>query len=202
MRRYLYTPFAAALIMFALMLPAPAQSGAVAIRVETIDDTDREYENAKKTRRQSGTPELKEVSQTRQLQITLSNRTSQNFANLTLKYFLFTRGVDDKEVQLHKTGKRDVSLGPSATQVIKSEEDYTTYTPQHSKKIKEGGMTRFEQVPASGQKNEGYGVQVFDNRTLLAEVFDPPAVKSYIGQAEFLKDAASDKPYRGKKKRD
>ena len=105
-------------------------------------------------------------------------------------------------VQLHKTGKRDVSLGPSVTQVIKSEEARTTYTPQHAKKIKDGSMTRFEQVPASGQKNEGYGVQVFDNQTLLAEVFDPPSVKSYIGQAEFLKDAASDKAYRGKKKKD
>lgn len=188
------------LVATSVTMSAYAQS--VTIRVETIDDTDREYGKAKPSRRQASSPELKEITQKRQLQITLSNRTGQNLANLTVRYFLFTQGLDDKEIHLFKTGKRDVSLGPSASQIIKSEEASTAYTPQHSKPIKEGRVTRFEQIPASGQKNAGYGVQVFDGQTLLAETFEPPEVKSYIGQAEFLKDAKSDKRFPRKKKRD
>ena len=186
------------IMLSVLTLTAHAQSGAVSIRVETIDDTDRDYEKAKRTRRQASSPEVKDVIQKRHLQITLSNHTTQNLANLTVKYFLFTRGLDDKQIQLLKAGKRDVSLGPSASQVINSDEATTIYTPQHTKRVRESGMTRFDQIAGSGQKQAGYGVQVFSDQTLLAETFDPPEVKSYIGQAEFLKD----KPAKGRKKRD
>ena len=106
------------IMLSVLTLTAHAQSGAVSIRVETIDDTDRDYEKAKRTRRQASSPEVKDLIQKRHLQITLSNHTTQNLANLTVKYFLFTRGLDDNQIQLLNSGKRDISLGPSASQVV------------------------------------------------------------------------------------
>lgn len=181
MRPYLFTPLAAAIILSALVLPVRAQSGSVVLRVDPIDEIQQEVNDGRVNSKTVRTPQVTAIAQKRYLRITLTNRTKEKVPDLKVKCFLFSYDLKDDEVKLLKSGILDVSLDPSATQVLESAKGTTTYYPPQIKST-QGHVVRTDHTPAKGKQQAGYGVQVFKGKTLLAETYSSPEIKQYVGK--------------------
>lgn len=129
------------------------------------------------------------------LEIVLQNSTGKPYGDLTVKYQLFAVDLKSKAISVLRAGEKKVELAPAATVTVESESASATYTPEHSRR----SGRRSTQVPAEGQKFKGYGVQVFQGDTLLAEVFNPPTMKQHASAAPAAAATAKPTPKRGKK---
>lgn len=116
------------------------------------------------------------------LLIALQNTTRNSYPKLTVRYFLFAHDVRTQKVSLAKKGERTVSLGSVQREEITTEAVKLTHTdPSSGGRRGRGGRTRT--VQASGQRFEGYGVQVLQDGAVLAEVFNPASLKQQAGAA-------------------
>jgi len=181
MRSYLFTSLAAAIILSALALPVRAQSGSVILKVDPIDEIQQELDDGRVNSKTTRTPQVTEISQERYLRITLTNRTKEKVSDLKVKYFLFLYDLKDGDVKRLKFGTLDVSLDPSATQVLESEKGTTIYHPPQIKRPR-GRVVSTALTPAGGKQQAGYGVQVFKGKTLLAEMYTSPTIKQSVGK--------------------
>lgn len=129
------------------------------------------------------------------LEVTLQNTSSKPYGDVTVKYFLFAADLKSKAISVMGAGEKKAELAPTRSVTVETEPASATYTPEHRK----GYGRRSTAVPASGQKYKGYGVQVFQGDTLLAEVFNPPTMKQHAGTAPAAPATAKPPPKRGKK---
>jgi hypothetical protein len=178
MKRYLFMPLAVVAVLSALVPPVRAQS--VALKVEPIDDIQKEYSDGALNSKTVTTPQIKKIAEKRRLQITLTNRTKEKLSGLTVKWFLFQRDLKDNEIKTLKSGTLDCSLDPSATQVLQSGEGATAYSPEQTVPVVHRRAMTTEHQPAKGKQLAGYGVQVFTEGTLLTETFVPPEFKDRV----------------------
>jgi hypothetical protein len=156
---------------------ASAQISPVSITVNVVGSTDTD--RAKLPKRGGGIVPKVTVTQERQLEIKLANRRPGNLDDVTVRYFLFAKSVEDKEIILLRTGRRRVSLAPLQTETVKTEMVTTSHTDQYSKKSQ--GKVVF--VPPTGQKFAGYAVQVWQGDRLVGELYEPPEMKASVATA-------------------
>lgn len=192
---------ASAVLLSHAVLCACAQTGPIAVRVERIE----------RIQPPSSTMSLKgqtlgddPITKRVRLDISISNLTQNQYTNLTVRYYLFASDAKEmgKTIQNRTTtivgkGEKTISLSKLGATSIQSEQVSTTYTPQHSK-ISGGGGSRSTRsgsrgarsvgssgkvttVPASGTQFVGFGVQVWQNDAMLAEQFEPSALKKKVG---------------------
>ena len=178
MKRHLFMLLAVVAVLSAWVLPVRAQS--VALKVEAIDEIKKEYDDGVLNSKTVTSPRVKKITEKRQLQITLTNRTNEKLSGLTVKWFVFQRDLKDNEIKTLKSGTLDCSLAPSATQVLQSGEGTTTYSPEQTVPVVHGGVARTEHQAAKGKQLAGHGVQVFTEGTLLTETFIPPEFKDRV----------------------
>lgn len=122
--------------------------------------------------------------QTRSLKIFVSN-SSKTPAELTAKYVFFGRNTKEKEVVKIDEGSRPVSVGPLATAMVESGvATATSEEPHSSSSYAKGGKSTAgskggspSKVEASGAKIIGFGVQIYQGETMIAEYYDPPSGK-------------------------
>lgn len=155
--------------------PAAAQLGPVDISVRQVQQG--HHSGGSRSRSAASS-----ASYGTSLLIALQNTTRNSYPNLTVRYFLFAHDVRTQKVSLAKKGERTVSLSSVQREEITTEAVKLTHTdPSSGGRRGRGGRTRT--VHASGQRFEGYGVQVFQDGVLLAEVFNPPSLKQQAGAA-------------------
>ena len=162
------------LVLLSLAIIARAEVSPFSVRVEQVTSTDAE--RFKKT-------------QEKKLKIFVSNNSSAE-ANLTLKYYFFGHGAKDREVDTLEQGEKTASVKPHATEVVETPAMKATLNEEHyeTKKSKGGGqqgrgggIKLGKKVEASGKKLTGYGVQVLNGGTVVAEYFSEPSLKAEVG---------------------
>ena len=141
--------------------PAPlirAGLSPVSIRVEQPTKTDNEKD--KKTAKRS-------------LKIYVSNSSTEPL-ELKVKYVLFGRNAGTGDIQSVDDGERPGSVKPRATEIVE--------TTVATAIVVESKFDKGKRTPASGMKFVGYGVQVFIGDKMVAEAYDPPAMKESWGK--------------------
>ena len=160
-------------LLLSLVLMARAEVSPFSVRVEQVTSTDGE--RFKKT-------------QEKKLKIFVSNNSSAD-ANLTLKFYFFGHGAKDREIDTLERGEKTASVKSHATEVVETPAAKATLNEEHyeTKKGKgggnrgRGGGTRLgKKVEASGKKLTGYGVQVLNGGTVVAEYFSEPSLKAEV----------------------
>jgi hypothetical protein len=178
MRPCLFAPLTAVIVLSALVLPVRAQSGSVVLRVDPIDDIQKEVDDGQVNSRTTRTPQVTQIAQKRYLRITLTNRLKEKVSDLRVRYFLFSYDLNDGEVKLFLSSTLGAALDPSATQVLESAKAVTMYYPPRLKST--WGIASTDRTPARGMQQAGYGVQVLKGKTLLAETYSSPEIKQHV----------------------
>lgn len=153
---------AAAAVAFASSNVAHAGIGPVSFRVEQPSNTTNEKD--KKTVKKS-------------LKIILSNGAAED-ADVKIKYSIFGRDVDGKDVKALDSGERGATVKGRSTEIVETSKATAVIID-----AKVDPKTR-KRTPASGTKFLGYGVQVFDNKDgkLLGESYDPTSMKDSMAK--------------------
>ena len=150
---------------------ARAEVSPISIRVEQTTGVDRE--KFKKT-------------QEKALKIFVTNGSSADLNNLTVKYFFFGHSLKDHEAEILEKGERTASVKARMTETVETPAAKATATEEHlvagrggfkSSNKKGSGFNNAKKVAASGEKLTGYGVQVFEGGKLLADYFSEPSLR-------------------------
>lgn len=170
----------------------------IGLSVNVAGSTD--YDTSKKSgvqiSRSYATTQVFKTTEQKRLEITLQNRTTRAYADLTVKYYLFARDLSAKEAVLLRAGAVQTSLPGLGAKKLNSEVVAMTYTPQSSKRVSAGRRAyTMVPVPAKGEKFAGYGVEVWQGDTKLAEKFDPPDLKALARSAPPPKQSSPAKRY-------
>ena len=139
-------------------------------------------------------------SKTRQeyLDITLQNVTSQAFSGLTLRYAIFADDVATDAVSVAGRGEQPVDLKPLSPWKFETPPVTVTRTDIAKRRTSSQNTssgTAKPKTPAgpTGKKLGGYGVQVMQGSTVLAEYFSDPALKSKMDMVPAGKAKAAPK---------
>ena len=147
---------------------ARAEISPISIRVEQTTGVDRE--KFKKT-------------QEKALKIFVTNGSSADINNLTVKYFFFGHSLKDHEAEILEKGERTASVKARMTETVETPVAKASSTEAHSEAKKgkgqnaKKGSQAGKKVAASGEKLTGYGVQVFEGGKLLADYFSEPSLR-------------------------
>jgi hypothetical protein len=147
-----------------------AAPSSISVQVETTGSRQEEDRGQKTT-------------ESKTLKITLNNSAPQDFTNLSVKYFIFAKDATTKKTSVFKQGEKTAALGKMAATIVMSDPVTLTFEKErYSKKGgggsgKNGGAQNSGKQPATGDKYEGYGVQVFSGGTLQAEAFSSMELK-------------------------
>ena len=161
--------------MCAIPVFARAEVSPISIRVEQTSGVDRE----KFTK-----------TQEKVLKIFLTNGSTADVNNLSVKYYFFGHGVKDHEAGILDKGERAVSVKAHTTETVETPAAKASATDAHVERGKGGfkssnkkgsGFNSGKKVAASGERLTGYGVQVFDGSKLLADYFSEPSLKGKVG---------------------
>jgi hypothetical protein len=158
-------------ILFALLLTARAEVSPFSVRVEQVATTDTD--KFKKT-------------QEKKLKIIVSNNSSAD-ANLIVKYFFFGHGAKDHDTEILDKGDKAASVKSHATEIVETPKASATFNEAHYEKKGGGGGGGGgggKKIEASGNKLTGYGVQVLNGGTVVAEYFSEPSLKAAVGAGQ------------------
>jgi hypothetical protein len=134
------------------------------------------------------------TTQSRSLKVLLANSSKQDYSALNVKYFLFARDVESKNLVLLEKGERPADLKGMNTATVETPEVNAQFTDEHSTggrkfgtQASSGGSSNFakgKKVEAAGQKIVGYAVQVFDKAgKLMGEAYEPLSMKEQVSKA-------------------
>jgi hypothetical protein len=183
---------------FAAVRAVQADVSPIGLSVNVAGSTT--YDSGKKSGAQSSrsyaTTQVSKATDQKRMEITLQNRTTAAYADLTVKYYLFARDLMAKDVIVLHAGTTQTSLPGLGSKKLNSEEVVMTYTPQGSKRESSGRRAyTMVPVPAKGQRFAGYGVEVWLGDAKLAEKFDPPELKAKAGSAVSAQQSSQPKRY-------
>jgi hypothetical protein len=148
-----------ALLAGVFLSPLHAAPSAVRVRVEAVNKS--ETEKDKKTQKRS-------------LKVFVSN-SSKEALELKVKYVIFGRQLAErKEFVTVDEGQLPASVAPMETKQVDTLPATSTSVEEHYEKTKK--------VEASGNKIVGYGVQILQGETVVAEAYDPPSMKEQFGK--------------------
>lgn len=126
--------------------------------------------------------------QKEELVITISSVSRTPPAGLRVKWFMFGRDLKSNHVSVLRSGEAHVALG-TGSQVITTPKVEEKSTPKHavishnSQRGRDGRVApaTVRNVAATGVKYIGYGVQVLDGKSVVAETYDPVGIKQTPG---------------------
>jgi hypothetical protein len=158
--------------LFALVPRGQAQVSPISMRIEQV--TKSETEKFKHIQKHS-------------LKFFLTNGSSQDRSGLVVRYFFFGKEAGSNEAILLDKGERPASVASHKTEIVETPVVSKTFLEAHYDTGKGGaqnkGATKLgKKVEASGEKFVGYGGQLFDKETLLAEYFSEPSFKPLVAE--------------------
>jgi hypothetical protein len=112
--------------------------------------------------------------QARTLNITVSSSSAEPL-NLKVKYAIFARDIKSQELYTLLQGDLPVALKPRGTEKVQS---MTANTAAEEERVGSKGKSE-----AFGYKIIGQGVQVLNGETVVAEYYEPAAMKESFGKA-------------------
>jgi hypothetical protein len=121
-------------------------------------------------------------TQTRVLNITLSNSGKKKIPGATIKWTIYGHTMAGHDLVSIKSGtvNKDIPVGEPVR--VSSERVKISGVREHSVRTKVGKGRRahytFKKVRASGHEYYGYSVRVFDRKKLLAESFSQPSIEA------------------------
>lgn len=134
--------------------------------------------------------------QKKNVEATVSNMGKEPVEGLTVKFYAFGRDQKSDKMVIFHTAENKIAPAPGKTAMTPFEVA-TTYTPEHLVSSKTGGgsgkkgRTTTKKVPGEGIRLIGYGVQVVQGSTVLAEDFQPRGLKDDLASTP---TAAKDTP--------
>jgi hypothetical protein len=152
---------AACVVAVAQFSSAYAQISPIKMRVTQTGKTDRDDKDKHKS------------SQEKVLNIEITN-SAKEAMDLKIKYTVFGRDLRSKDIVGIADGEMPAALKPQST------EKFTTPKAQ-SDMEEETGAGKDKKV-AKGAKMIGYGVQVLKGETVVAEAYEPSAMKASFGK--------------------
>lgn len=120
--------------------------------------------------------------QKKNIEATVSNMGKEPVEALTVKLYAFGRDQKTEKTVIFQTAENTIALAPGKSAMTPFEVT-TTYTPEHFVTSRSGGgsgkkgRTTTKRVPGEGVRLIGYGVQVVQGGTVLAEEFQPRGLK-------------------------
>ena len=184
-----HTSFLFAALLAITFVAAPgahAQLSPLVVTVNVQGKTDRDVGT---TPKKGGVMPKVEVSEEKHLEILLTNRSANDYANLTVTYFLFASDIDTKELSVLKSGSRTTNVPGLGKAQVETESATAKYTRAYQKKSA-GQLTN---VPASGQKFAGYGVRVSAGQKILYEKYEPAELKDKASSAAWPEEKPKSK---------
>ena len=120
--------------------------------------------------------------QKKNVEATVSNMGKEPMEALTVKFYAFGRDQKTEKTVIFQTAEKKIAIEPGKPAMTPFEVT-TTYTPEHFVSSRTGGgsgkksRTTTKKVPGEGIRLIGYGVQVVQGGTVLAEDFQPRGLK-------------------------
>jgi hypothetical protein len=150
-------------IVFAVAGTLRAEISAVTVRVEQTIKSDMNQKD-RTTRTHSRT-----------LNVFVSNNSSE-LLDLKVKYIVFGRDMLNHDLITAGEGENPVSVKPRETEKVETAETKVTAAEAHY-----DAKTK-KKTEASGASLVGFGVQILQGTTLMAEYYDPPSLKEEWGK--------------------
>ena len=126
-------------------------------------------------------------TQEKSLKIFISNTSTGDLGNLTVKYYFFGHGVKDHESEVVDKGEKTTSVKARETVTVESASVKATAVEKHAEAVRNSGNKKTKSnkppkiVQASGEKLTGYGVQVLSDGKVIADYFSEPSLKGKVG---------------------
>jgi len=112
-------------------------------------------------------------SQTRLLEITVTNRTRETLPDLVVKWTFFGEDLKEEDIVVAESGEEKARLQPGRSENLKTRETTFHYSragvQKRKGKGKRGGKAK--KVPASGTRYAGWGVRVYQKGALVGEAY-------------------------------
>ena len=113
------------------------------------------------------------------LHITVMNPTLQDYKRVEVKYYVFGHHEGGAGFSVVETGQKMVALHKGAQVVVDSKPVRYAARTEHPRPTRFGGV---REASGLGKTYGGYGVQILDGKTVLAEAFSSPTLKNEIGK--------------------
>ena len=155
MRKEFLVMLALAVLAFGA-LPANAQLSSIKLTVKVESKVERDGDNQKRETK---------------LKINLVNLTQQEYGYVTIKYNIVGRDKKASKYVILGSGAKDVALGAGGKADVETEDAKYKYNPGKAK----------DEYP-TGSMYFGYGVQVIQDTKVLAESYNPAAVKAELNK--------------------
>lgn len=174
MRRYLYWTWVAGLVWGGLSGPLLAEPVSHHITVKVS------MENASDFKKITGSSK-KSKQQTRQLSVTLDNRDKGQAKDVSVKWAIYARKMQDHQLVTVKQGTVKTQLEALEAKAVKSDRVIIKGTPKYSvttrKTVRGKVQANTKHFPASGEEYYGYSVEVYAGSTLIDEEFSQPSLQ-------------------------
>ncbi len=113
---------------------------------------------------------------TRFLEIKISNRTSENLSDLVVKWVIFAKDIANDATKQAGSGEVKSSLAAMRAEKIEGQSVSMSHTDSHAEKGKGSGQGNkgkggSKKVKASGERFSGWGVQVLQDGKLVGEAY-------------------------------
>jgi hypothetical protein len=118
-------------------------------------------------------------TQSRKLEVNLTNRTKENLTGLKVKWTLFGSDLKDDDTVAAESGEEKTDLAPGRATKFETKDvefHFSRATVQRTRSGNRGGA-RARRVPASGTRYAGWGVRVYQGETLIGEAYSLPEFK-------------------------
>lgn len=132
----------------------------------------------------------KPIEQNRVLEMTVRNQSSKPEGGITVRYWFVGRDAKTSKLVLLDGGESQVNLKPNGTEVIRSEQVKSTWTPRPSfvqpARAAKGARPAADSAPpapkeATGTRIAGHAVQLIrEGKVIAADIMDD-SIKTLIG---------------------
>jgi CCR4-NOT transcriptional regulation complex NOT5 subunit len=123
----------------------------------------------------------KSKRQTRQLSVTLDNRDKEQVKDVSVKWAIYARKMQDHKLVTVKQGTVKTQIGALEATTVKSDQVTIKGTPKHSvttrKTVRGKVQASTKHIPATGEEYYGYAVEVYAGATLIDEVYSQPSLR-------------------------
>lgn len=122
-------------------------------------------------------------SQTVTLDITINGKTKDPEKRV-IKWTAYGKDQKTGSVVTMESGEVPVNLASGSTQKTTTKKITTSYKEKHTQSSSSGGgrgksrRVKYTEVPGSGVKYYGYGVQVMEGDVVVGEKFDPKSLET------------------------
>jgi hypothetical protein len=120
----------------------------------------------------------REATQTRFLEMNITNRTREDLSGLSVKWTLFGSDLKNNDTVISGSGEAKSSLAPGRSEKLNTPEVVFSYSRAGVQKGNAKGVGRARRAEPAGSRYSGWAVRVYQEGNLVGEAYSLPEFKA------------------------